>query len=116
MRLVCECGRRPRMASAVATVADEAHEAPASSVLGLWVRHLLAFWFPVNACLFLATGPHRWWVALLFVLPIALAHRLDTSGRVERRQPPARLPAWPFDAIVYALAALQFVNVALLAR
>ena len=85
-------------------------------VVGLWTRHLLAFWFPGNAFLFLATGPHRWYGALLFVVPLAVAHHWDTSGRTETRQPRDGVPAWPFDAIVYALALLQLANVALLAR
>jgi alkane 1-monooxygenase len=87
-----------------------------SEVGALWVRHLLAFWFPGNALLFLATGPHPWYGALLFVVPIVLAHHWDTSGRVERRQPRDDVPAWPFDVIVYALVAVQLANVALLAR
>jgi alkane 1-monooxygenase len=90
--------------------------AESSEDTGVWVRHLLAFWFPGNAFLFLATGPHPWWGATLFVVPIALAHHWDTSGRVERRQPRDDVAAWPFDAIVYALVALQLANVALLAR
>src|SRR4029450_2757806 len=82
----------------------------------LFGRHLLAFWFPGNALLFLATGPHTWPVALLFLIPLFLAHALDTSGRRELRQPPEGLPDWPFDAIVYALAGVQLLSIALLAR
>ncbi|MGH0034935.1 MAG: alkane 1-monooxygenase [Myxococcota bacterium] len=87
-----------------------------TGVGALWSRHLLSFWFPANACLFLATGPHPWWSAWLFALPIAAAFILDDSGWSEERQPAPQTPAWPFDALVYALAALQLVNVALLAR
>jgi alkane 1-monooxygenase len=79
-------------------------------------RHLLAFWFPGTAFLFLVTGPHPWYLALPFLAPGFLAHWLDTSGRRELRQPPEALPDWPFDAIVYVLAALQLANVALLVR
>lgn len=88
----------------------------ARTVAGRLARHLLAFWFPGTAFVFLVTGPHRSGVALLFVIPLIVAHLLDTSGRRELRQPPEQLPAWPFDAIVYALAALQLVNIALLVR
>jgi alkane 1-monooxygenase len=88
----------------------------ARETAALFGRHLLAFWFPGNAFLFLATGPHRWYVALLFVLPLVVAHVLDTSGRRELRQPPEGLPDWPFDGIVYALSALQIANIALLVR
>jgi len=90
--------------------------AGALTVAGQFTRHLLAFWFPGTALAFLATGPHRWWVALLFVIPLVVAHVLDTSGRREVGQPPEGLPDWPFDAIVYALAAVQLVNIALLVR
>jgi alkane 1-monooxygenase len=93
-----------------------APRASALDVAGQFARHLLAFWFPGTAFAFLVTGPHRWWVALLFVIPLVIAHVLDTSGRRELRQPPEGLPDWPFDAIVYALAAVQLVNVALLVR
>jgi len=85
-------------------------------ILAPWSRHLLAFWFPANAALFLATGPHESGSAWLFAIPIVIAFVLDGSGRVERGQPRADVPAWPFDGIVYALAALQLCNVMLLAR
>ena len=49
-----------------------APRASAGVVAGQFARHLLAFWFPGNALLFLATGPHRWWVALLFMIPTTL--------------------------------------------
>ena len=85
-------------------------------VARIFFPHLLALYFPLNATLFLLTGPHRGWLALLFVVPLVVAHALDTNGRVERRQPDAALPAWPFDALVYVLAALQLLNIALLGR
>jgi alkane 1-monooxygenase len=81
-----------------------------------WLPHLLAFWFPGNALVFLATGPHPWWIAWVFVLPLVLAHHWDTSGRVETRQPRTDVEAAPFDAIVYALVFVQIVNVALLVQ
>jgi alkane 1-monooxygenase len=34
----------------------------------------------------------------------------------ERRQPAAAMPSWPFDAVLYALAAMQVASVALLVR
>jgi alkane 1-monooxygenase len=105
------------MAAADASVsASAAPRASAGETLARLRRHLLALWFPGTALLFLATGPHAGWVALAFLLPGFVAHALDTSGRRELSQPPAGLPDWPFDAIVYALAAIQLANVALLAR
>ena len=104
----------PSLASAASPEASAS--AGAVDVASLFGRHLLAFWFPGTAFLFLVTGPHAWYVALLFLLPGFVAHWLDTSGRRELRQPPEGLPDWPFDGIVYALAALQLANVALLVR
>ena len=50
---------------------------PASQVLGLLGRHLLSFYFPLLATVFLLTGPHPWWGALLFFVPLDLAFRLE---------------------------------------
>lgn len=92
-------------------------EAPARGrVLRIWSRHLLSFYFPLVSTLFLVTGPHVWWQALLFIVPLDLAFRLDNRGVVERRQPVASLPAWPFDLLVYGLAGVQLLNIGLLAH
>jgi len=62
----------------------------------------------VNSLAFLWTGPHSWSVATLFMVPLVLAQQLDCSGRLlYERQPPEGLPRWPFDVLVYGLAALQ---------
>ena len=106
----------PSLASSAAASAAGPARAGARETAALFGRHLLAFWFPGTAFLFLVTGPHPWYLALPFVTPLVLAHWLDTSGRREVRQPPEGLPDWPFDGIVYALAALQLVNIALLVR
>jgi alkane 1-monooxygenase len=55
-------------------------------------------------------------VAPLFVAPMVLAFALDTAPHHERRQPAAGLPAWPFDLLVHALAALQLLVVFELCR
>jgi alkane 1-monooxygenase len=109
------------MAAADPSLASPAAPGAAASAgvletASLFGRHLLAFWFPGTAFGFLVTGPHAWYVALLFLVPGFVAHWLDTSGRRELRQPPEGLRDWPFDGIVYALAALQLANVALLVR
>jgi alkane 1-monooxygenase len=85
-------------------------------VAGLWLRHLVSLFFPGLSLAFLWTGPHRWYVAALFILPLVAAHQLDCAARVERRQPEESLPAWPFDLLVYTLAGLQFLVVFELAR
>jgi alkane 1-monooxygenase len=101
--------------SSAAAPAGEFGATP-QAVAGLWLRHLVAFLFPAVSLLFLWTGPHRWYVAPLLMMPLVVLHQIDCGSRVERRQPAASLPAWPFDAIVYALAALQFLVVFELVR
>jgi alkane 1-monooxygenase len=84
--------------------------APAE-VARIWVRHLLSLYIPGVSLLFLWSGPHPWYLAVAFMFPMVVAHQLDCAPWSERGQPEARLPAWPFDALVYVLAALQLVIV-----
>lgn len=91
--------------------------APSARETGwIWLRHLTSLFFPALALAFVWTGPHSWYVAPLFMAPIVLAFVLDTRPHYERRQPAESLPAWPFDALVYALAALQLLVVFELCR
>jgi len=80
---------------------------PLREVAGLWARHLTSLFIPCLSLAFLWTGPHAWYVAPLFMLPLFAAHQLDCSALRERRQPDAGLPAGPFDGLVYVLAGLQ---------
>jgi len=75
-----------------------------------WSLHLLGFVLPVVNLVFLATGPHSWWAALLWTGPIWLLVLIDNSSRPDHRQPALDVPGWPFDVQVYALTALQIVN------
>lgn len=88
----------------------------ARAIFRLWSRHLLALWFPINALLFVVTGPHPGWLAALFLIPIVAAYQIDTRGPTELRQPHPELPAWPFDGLVYLLAGIQIATVILFAR
>jgi len=85
-------------------------------VAAIWGGHLLSLYLPANALLFLWTGPHAWYVAFLFMVPLVVAHQLDCAPRYERRQPLEGLPAWPFDALVYGLAAVQLLLIVELVR
>jgi alkane 1-monooxygenase len=80
------------------------------------VPHLLCLVLPLTVFAFVATAPHPWFAALPWLLVIAANVTADVYAPPERRQPARALPAWPFAAILYLLAALQFVNLALLAR
>jgi alkane 1-monooxygenase len=79
-----------------------------------WFLHLWAFALPLMTSVYLLTGPHRWWVSLLWGVPIWVLVAVDTGARPDLRQPEEGTPHWPFDVQVYALAALQLVNHVLL--
>ena len=93
------------MAAAVTSL--EAEALSPRQVLGIWLKHWTSFYLPGVSLAFVLTGPHPWWMAILFMLPLVVAHHLDCLPAYERRQPSRNVPAWPFDALVYALTALQ---------
>jgi alkane 1-monooxygenase len=84
--------------------------------LRVWVRHLLCFVFPVLTLAFVASGPHPWYVALLWLVPPQLFEWLDHQSGAARHEPVMNGPSWPFDAMLYALVGLQLLNIGLLAR
>jgi alkane 1-monooxygenase len=102
------------MASAAPTLESDVPQT--SEVLGIWLRHLTSFYIPTITLLFLVTGPHPWYVGVAFMFPMMLAHQIDCSARCERQQRSESLPAWPFDLLVYGLAAMQFLIVAQIIR
>ncbi len=88
-------------------------EAGALETLRIWLLHLLCFVVPVATLGYLLTAPHSWWGALPWIGVIAASVVADIRSGPERRQPARRLTRWPFDAVLYALVAIQLVNVGL---
>mgnify|MGYP003407169088 FL=1 len=84
--------------------------------LARFAPHLLALVFPLNALCFTLTGPHRGWVAPLFILPIILCSFLDAKSASTTRPPALHIARWPFNALLLLLVALQLGNLVLLAR
>jgi alkane 1-monooxygenase len=85
--------------------------------LRIWAPHLTALFLPLVAFGFLATAPHSWPVALLLVAIPGLAMQIaDRFGGRQVHEPRRALPAWPFDTLLLALAALQLANIGLLAE
>src|SRR6058998_3151744 len=84
------------------------------ATLSIWALHLLCFVLPVTSILFLGTAPHPWYASLPWLLVIVISIVLDMRSPLERRQPVATMPGWPFDSVLYLLAGLQVANVALL--
>ena len=81
-----------------------------------WAPHLMCLVLPLTTLAFALTGPHRWWVAPLFLLPLLLSVAADMTSPAEIRQPPDQIPGWPFDGLLLLLAFLQFVNIFAAAR
>ena len=46
----------------------------------IWVRHLTSFCIPLTALAYVWTGPHLWYVAPLFLIPMGVFYWLDTRG------------------------------------
>jgi alkane 1-monooxygenase len=82
----------------------------------IWALHLLCFVLPVASFAFLLTAPHAWYGALPWLLVLIGSIAIDMRSPREHRQPSATMPGWPFNGVLYALVALQLVNVALLVR
>ncbi|QSA95617.1 alkane 1-monooxygenase [Methylococcus sp. EFPC2] len=68
---------------------------------------------PLCNLAFLSSGPHAWYSALLWTLPVWLCVIMDIRGpRVAEKVP----PGWPdraYTTLLYPLFALQFVNIGL---
>jgi alkane 1-monooxygenase len=68
---------------------------------------------PLTTLGFLGTAPHRWWSALLWFLPLLVSVLVDNLSPGELREPAPGRSAWPFDALLYLLVALQILNLGL---
>jgi alkane 1-monooxygenase len=91
-------------------------EVSRARALVLFAPHLLGLLFPVNALVFVLTGPHPAWLAPLFTIPVFGSAVIDRFSGTTTRKPATQMPDWPFEALLAVLTALQFTNVFLLAR
>ncbi len=78
------------------------------------VEPLLCFILPLSAGVFLLTGPHAWYAALLWTLPVWLCIIADYFSFSDRSAPKASGMEWLLDARLYVLFAMQIGNIALL--
>jgi len=69
---------------------------------------------PVLAIVFLSTGPHSGWTALLWILPLWLTVLIDLFSPDAWHGSPYQLPTWAYDSLLYVLAGLQIVAIVLL--
>ena len=77
----------------------------------VWALHLLCFVLPATSLVFLATAPHDTPGRVAGLLALLGSVVADVWSPRERRQPVPALPGWPFDSVLYALAALQLAVV-----
>lgn len=88
----------------------------AKETVRVWALHSICLVSPVVTLAYVLTGPHAWYMALLFLVPVFFLTYLDFKSPSERRQPVPELAAWPFDFMLYLLAAMQFTIIYLLGR
>src|SRR5262245_36604242 len=95
-----------------ASAPGEVPSLSAFAVFKIWAPHLAALLLPLLALALLLSAPHPWYVALAFIaLPGVAIQLLDRRSGAQRRQPHPALPDWPFDALLFALVAIQLLNV-----
>jgi alkane 1-monooxygenase len=78
--------------------------------------HSLCFVLPVTTLGFLLSAPHGRVAALAWLLVVVASVFADGRSAAEQRQPAPSLPGWPFDGVLFALFALQLLNLGLLVR
>jgi alkane 1-monooxygenase len=94
-----------------------ASELSSRELLRIWAPHLAALYLPLSALGFLLTAPHAWPAAIGIVVVVGTISQLaDRYGGKQMHEPRGDLPAWPFDALLGVLVAVQLLNVALVAR
>ena len=54
-----------------------------SDVSEIWLGHLVSLLIPLTTLAFVWTGPHAWYVALLFIAPLAVYQWIDTRPHYE---------------------------------
>ncbi|MEO7331192.1 MAG: fatty acid desaturase [Minicystis sp.] len=103
-------------ADALPAATSTAKTAAPLAVLRMWALHLISLALPLYVLAFLLTGPHRWFTSLPWLAVVALLFQLDKRSGPALHKPVEGAPAWPFDLILLALAAVQLASVVLAAR
>lgn len=82
----------------------------------MWTLHLLALVLPASALTFVASGPHiAGWSTFGALGPLAAMIVFDRAGTT-RHTPPATIPGWWFDVLLYGVAGLHFAIMVLTLR
>ena len=85
--------------------------APSRSILPWWSGFSLSLVLPVSALIFLTTGPHAGFAALIWTWPVLLMVVADRWGPGESRPVPHAAPRVFFDGLLWCLFLLQMANV-----
>jgi alkane 1-monooxygenase len=86
------------------------------SWIRIWSLHLACFVLPVTTLGFLLSGPHAWYLALPWLAVVVAIVMIDNRAGPARGQPASERPAWPFEAVLFALAVVHVANVVSIAR
>src|SRR4029453_15608406 len=95
------------------TSAAPAPGLPVRETARAWTAHLLCFTLPVSCLIYLLTGPWSGWGAAGGLLVLVASVLTDMRSPGEQRQPAPTLPGWPFDSVLYVLAAMHLLIVVL---
>lgn len=79
-------------------------------ILRNFVPHWACLALPLISTAYLVTGPHPWYLALLWLVPLGVAVAADTFGPDERHQPVRELPNELFNLLLYVLVAIVVAN------
>ena len=102
--------------SRVAVLSREPAAGRTLSILRIACLHLISLIVPLYVVAFVVTGPHRGVTALAWLGVVPVLMLLDRRSGRATHEPLEGMPAWPFDAILLALTALQVATIALTAR
>lgn len=80
----------------------------------VFIRYLCSFILPLSVAVFFISGPHGIGGAVAWTLPVWALVLADWFSPKSGEQPPAAAPHLFFDGLLYALAALQIVNIGLM--
>jgi alkane 1-monooxygenase len=84
--------------------------------LRIWGLHVISLAVPLYVLAFVGTGPHPWYAALPWLGVVPVIALLDRRAGSALHRPVESMAAWPFDAMLVLLTALQVANVALAVR
>lgn len=79
--------------------------------MNVYLLHCATIIFPVISVTFLLTGPHFWYVAPLFLVPLRVLSRLKFGSKTKTTIDSGSMPEWAYTFLVYVIVVLQFSTI-----